>query len=530
MSSTYTQPFVFSNIDTTIDPETEITTSVTTKETLLDFRGIELKYDLTSTPKQFSISDGGINFRDGTNNYTTGLERLALVQTAFQAVELPPNATTLKLNDTIVLDNGSAITNTINNYQTQLVESSVGSVNQIFQEVSAGGANFILNSANLSVPSSHSVRMEVPNGGNAIIEHIELGTSNTKNLAISSTGNLTLAGDNVALTSTALSLTSSAVGGIANPPQFVLQNTNAVGAVVMEVYKDKPTAGVNGDVLFTQRAFGKDSSNAKQEFTRITHTIRDITAGAEDGSIEMGCMVNGSFANFLQINGNQNEVNCLKPLDMDGHNIRTSTGDMTIDTTGSSGAGDINITGKSGSIMSLSATLMNITSNGGANINLNANTGVVAGVGSALTFNTINILPRKLYSSLAFSVSGSPTGTILNFGSLADMVATTTWKVDVGFYTGAINTRNVITYWALDTTSTDRVANSVFGYADGGLQTAIQYDPAGTPMGTYCSFTDTFSINSIATGACSFILTGGTSDGSTWSGTARVSIVLTRLS
>jgi len=49
-------------------------------------------------------------------------------------------------------------------------------------------------------------------------------------------------------------------------------------------------------------------------------------------------------------------------------------------------------------------------------------------------------------------------------------------------------------------------------------------------MGTYCSFTDTFGIDPTATGGCSFILTGGTSDSSTWSGDCRVSIVLTRLS
>jgi hypothetical protein len=48
-------------------------------------------------------------------------------------------------------------------------------------------------------------------------------------------------------------------------------------------------------------------------------------------------------------------------------------------------------------------------------------------------------------------------------------------------------------------------------------------------MGKYCSFTDTFVVGNAAVGACSFILTGGTSDGSTWSGTCRVSIVLTRL-
>jgi hypothetical protein len=48
-------------------------------------------------------------------------------------------------------------------------------------------------------------------------------------------------------------------------------------------------------------------------------------------------------------------------------------------------------------------------------------------------------------------------------------------------------------------------------------------------MGTYCSFTDTFEVNGIANGSCSFDLTGGTSDGSSWTGTANISIVLTRI-
>jgi hypothetical protein len=161
---------------------------------------------------------------------------------------------------------------------------------------------------------------------------------------------------------------------------------------------------------------------------------------------------------------------------------------------------------------------------------LNANNGSCKVSATSLQLNTINIIPRNSYNTGAFSVAGTPPNiTIVNFGAPADMIANTTWKVEVGFYTGAINTRNIITYQLMDTTNTDCVLNSVFGYANGGLQTAIQYDPAGTPMGTYCSFVDTFQINTSAVGACSFILTGGTSDGSGWSGTYRTSIVLTRL-
>jgi hypothetical protein len=361
-----------------------------------------------------------------------------------------------------------------------------------------------------------------------------------------------------ALRSENIYISQGTTGGI-TVPILKMENTNTTGAVGMEVYKNKPTGGTAGDVLFQQSVYGKDSFLNKQEYTRITHTIRDLTGGAEDGSIEMGAFVNGSFNNFLQINGNQNEVNCLKTLDMGGNDILTTTGNMAIQTTSSSGNGDLTITakrdlqllsagseiiistasstgsgdidiiGKGGSITTIQATLMNITANG-ANINLNANSETVAVVGSALTFNTVNIIPRFTFSALAFSVAGSPTTAIVNFGALNDMIAGTSWRAEVSFYTGVINTKNVITYLVLDTTSTDVVLNSVFGYANGGLQTAIQYDPTGTPMGTYCSFTDVFALNATAVGGCSFVLTGGTSDGSSWFGACRVSIVLTRLS
>jgi hypothetical protein len=139
-----------------------------------------------------------------------------------------------------------------------------------------------------------------------------------------------------------INLVDTDVGNIANPI-LNLQNSNATGSVAMECYKNKPTAAVNGDVLFTQSVFGKDSTNLKQEYTRINHSVRDNTAFGEDGSIEFGCFVNGAVNTFIQINGNENEVNILRTLDMTGNNIRTSTGDLSILTTTSSGNGNMTI-------------------------------------------------------------------------------------------------------------------------------------------------------------------------------------------
>jgi hypothetical protein len=268
-------------------------------------------------------------------------------------------------------------------------------------------------------------------------------------------------------------------------------------------------------LLSVQRLFISDTTNNKSininnsNGLGATENRIDLFKNSGGGITNSSGFSNTTSTQQLFLNSTDNAVG----KNVSVYNNTSGNGGITYDNTQDTNPFIISSTNTD---LTLSAVAV------GSSCNINA---------TALNFNSVNILPRSSYNSLAFSVSGSPpTTNILNFGVLADMTATTTWKVEVGFYTGAINNRNVITYMVYDTTSTDRVSSSVFGYADGGLQTAIQYDPAGTPMGTYCSFVDTFQVNPSAVGDCSFILTGGTSDGSTWSGTCRVSIVLTRIS
>jgi hypothetical protein len=90
--------------------------------------GLDIRYDIgTANVKNFKISSAGVNWTDNTNNHTTGLERLALVQTAFSAVELPPNTTTLKVNNTLLLDAGVATqSTTIEDGKITINNASVG--------------------------------------------------------------------------------------------------------------------------------------------------------------------------------------------------------------------------------------------------------------------------------------------------------------------------------------------------------------------------------------------------------------------
>jgi hypothetical protein len=167
-----------------------------------------------------------------------------------------------------------------------------------------------------------------------------------------------------------LHIQQTSAGGQANP-SCRMTNSNATGSVALEVYKNKPTAVVAGDVLHNLSVYGKDSGGNKQEYTRISHTIRDGTGASEDGSIEFLCFTGGAVSTFLQINGLENEINSFKTLDMGGNAIRTTTGDMTISTQPSTGTGNMNITAKS--TLNLTANTGNMAlsvNNSGASIQL----------------------------------------------------------------------------------------------------------------------------------------------------------------
>jgi hypothetical protein len=72
-----------------------------------------------------------------------------------------------------------------------------------------------------------------------------------------------------------------------------------------------------------------------------------------DGTIDFWASVNGTMSEVFRMNGADNENNSFRPLDMNGQDIKTSSGNMGISTAGSSGAGQITITPKAGQAITM---------------------------------------------------------------------------------------------------------------------------------------------------------------------------------
>jgi len=233
----------------------------------------------------------------------------------------------------LLIANGTQLTNTqtANNITLlNFIPGVGGGVGRVDATADLGQAQLFLGCGVNSPFNQNTLRLTVAPSTGALMEHETIAGTN-RTLTVRSEGPLNLqAGYNDAGATTAqpITMTSTGFGGQANPT-LILTNTNPGGTapyvpgagVALEVYRNKPTAGTNGDTLFTQSVYGKDAGNAKQEYTRITHSIRANTAGVEDGSIEFGCFLNGVNTNFLQINGNDEQVNILKDTDMTNQNL-----------------------------------------------------------------------------------------------------------------------------------------------------------------------------------------------------------------
>jgi hypothetical protein len=333
-------------------------------------------YQITApTPTPATLSDDQVA--------TTAFVQNAITSSAndLQQVLTNGNTTTLDINLT-----ATNTTHTITPNSTSDVVFNVGTsgLGRIDTQVAEGNAQLFMAAG--TAGSSNSLRTEITTSGGVLIDHETIagtvqsmvlqsegsirmkgGISGIQNEIICSNGasgivmngagltvnslagtvNTLTAGVNVLSASTNNQFNAGTTAGNANPniflssgaggalnPMVRIENTNATGSCAMEIYKNKPTAVIAGDVLYNQSVFGKDATNAKQEYTRISHTIRGAVAGNEQGSIQFGCFVAGANADFIQINGNENQVNILKQLDMGGNSITASTGTLPIITTG----------------------------------------------------------------------------------------------------------------------------------------------------------------------------------------------------
>lgn len=245
-----------------------------------------------------------------------------------------------------------------------------------------------------------------------------------------------------------ISLTDSGVA-YTTAPTLIIGNSNATvgnttGVPSVEFYKSGRTAAT-ADVIMSQNIAATNYLGAKQTFGKIECVVtsnNNITG--IDGAMDFYSCVNGTPSLVWRLNGNDNENNSFRPLDMNANDIKTSQGAMIITTAASSGTGTLSLLSKTGATASMSA--------GGA-LQLNANGGAVSTVGSA------GIVTTALNGGI--NLTANNFGTIqLNTAGGAIAINSTNYSQTAT--TGTINIVSELHYGTMSTAYPNQIYRSVY--------------------------------------------------------------------
>ena len=322
--------------------------------------------------------------------------------------------------DILAVDNINLVT--INN----LAYPPVGTVPTFQQVLTAGNsatlpvASFGLNNSttNLSTNTfAGSVDCEFDDGITAqLTSYTYNGAGSSGSYALSSTGDLTLSGDNLTASSNNLTLRNPTVGNTTTP-SLILENTSLTAGTtngVPSIETDKSGRnGANNDIISTTLNYAKNYAGVKTLFTKIDSVIRNTALGNDDGSIGIFATLNGVMTEFFRFNGSDGENNSFVPLDMNNQVIKTSTGKLEMNGTSSTGSGQVVLTPKSTSNVNVNGDLL-MTTDKTITLNDSSPNAVqtVIGNGKVLVNDVTNTLTTFQDQSTFGIQNGTPTTTL----------------------------------------------------------------------------------------------------------------------
>ena len=306
---------------------------------------------------------------------------------------------------------GYSNTNTmyIDGYRVQYYQYSQNSSQAQLIALSGSSQVFLSASQISGTPVGYAMTIETPISGSFKLACSTLGGSSNKTLDITNTGSINILTSNVSssinlgynttlininnafITATAIqtsiqtptnnnSLTvntasvfaiSTDIDDINNPTlQIVNSNVSTTSYPCIKLQKQN-TSTLVGNVISAVSSWARDYTNTSLEWSRIQTKVENNSVGNQDATLSIHTIVNGTLSEVFNFNGGQNEINSFRPLDMNGNDIRSTSGNLTMNATLSTGTGQVQIQTKPGTLGSgaglfISGNTMTSTTAGGS--------------------------------------------------------------------------------------------------------------------------------------------------------------------
>jgi hypothetical protein len=169
-------------------------------------------------------------------------------------------------------------------------------------------------------------------------------------LALSAGGSATVSSSNFDVDTNKLEMTIAT--GTTTSPMLSLVSTSGVagttnGTATIKTSKTGRNA-TTGDIVMSQQYNALNFNGVDTTFGKIECTATTATAGDTDGSLDFYSNINGVNQLVFRLNGADNENNSFRPFDLNGFALKTSTANLVIDASSSSGTGTISAILKAG--------------------------------------------------------------------------------------------------------------------------------------------------------------------------------------
>jgi hypothetical protein len=174
---------------------------------------------------------------------------------------------------------------------------------------------------------------------------------------IVSPANVGITGNNVILTSNNLTSTTDTLtvkglsSGYTSSPNIIVENAlfsagNTTGVPSIKYYKSGRTTVLN-DVVMSQQFNAKNYANVEKTYGKIECSVTGASIPtSDDGALDFYTCINGVNQLVLRLNGADNENNTFRPFDLNGNALKTSQTNLDINSTSSTGDGDMSMTSK----------------------------------------------------------------------------------------------------------------------------------------------------------------------------------------
>jgi hypothetical protein len=301
----------------------------TTNNSVLNNSSLTLIGSTTSITNTINSTSNGIADATYTGTLTSNALNLFTNSVSTSRNAITNTSMTITGSTTSTTNTSTSLSNIITDGTRTLTSGIVSSVATFKALASTGGASATIIPTSIAIAGADGT---TSSSYSSLTKDTLSLTNTSSSVSIFKAINI---GNTFGMSITADNFPSSSLSGAA----ISIASLGNVATDCMSILLRRTRASFQnsvGDLLGFIAFSGKSTTSTELEFARIQASVRNNGSTTSDGAIQFQATINSATpTTFLEINGDEVQINAFQPLDMNNNSIVSSIGGITLDTSSS---------------------------------------------------------------------------------------------------------------------------------------------------------------------------------------------------